>query len=69
MKYIYEITFFKNFFMIDEIQTNKNGDVYKLSWTNNQIFGKGSVLVTEKLKDSVKRCKKWLIENHPELMI
>lgn len=69
MKYSYQITIHKTFFIIDEIQTNKNGNDYKLSWTNNQIFGQGSVLVSEKLKNSVKRCKKWLIKNRPELII
>lgn len=69
MKYSYEITFFNGFFMIDETEFDEDGYNHKLSWTDNQIFGQGSVLVTEKLKDSVKRCKKWLKENHPELMI
>ena len=69
MKYRYEITIHKSFFIIDEIQINKNSNHYKLSWTDNQIFGQGYVLVTEKLKNSVKRCKKWLIKNRPELIV
>jgi hypothetical protein len=69
MKYTYEIKFFNDFFMIDETIYDKNNISYKLSWTNNQIFGQGSVLITDGLTGSVKRCKKWLKENHPELII
>jgi hypothetical protein len=69
MKYTYEIKFFDGFFMIDEIIYNKNGVSHKLSWTNNQIFGQGSILITDGLNESVRRCKQWLKENHPEILI
>ena len=68
MKYTYEIKFFNDFFMIDETFCDKNNIIHILSWTDNQIFGQGSIL-TAGLTGSIERCKKWLKENHPELMI
>lgn len=69
MNYKYKIKIFNNSFSVIETRIELHHETTKKTWTKPQLMSSYQLGYSEIGKASIERCKEWLKENHPDLLL
>ena len=67
MNYSYKIDISQNEFNVIEFRHYENGEIVETVWASWELFG--NLYLAELKEGSFFRAKKWLVNNHPELLL